>query len=106
VIVAWHGYARSFHQLLHGRPSPERFHVRGYSQQGTTTTPFDMVVLNRMSRYHLALEALRRMPRQFDGAQALADHCNQQLDAHAEYIREHFEDLPDIREWVWSPPGS
>jgi xylulose-5-phosphate/fructose-6-phosphate phosphoketolase len=106
VVVAWHGYARSFHQLLHGRPNPERFHVRGYSQQGTTTTPFDMVVVNGMSRYHLALEALRRLPRQFAGAEGLADHCNRQLDAHAEYIREHFEDLPDIRGWVWSPPGS
>jgi xylulose-5-phosphate/fructose-6-phosphate phosphoketolase len=105
VVVAWHGYARSFHQLLHGRPNPERFHVRGYSQQGTTTTPFDMVVLNRMSRYHLALEALRRMPRQLPGAKALTDHCNRQLDAHAEYIREHFEDLPEIREWAWTPPG-
>lgn len=104
VVVAWHGYARSFHQLLHGRPNPERFHVRGYSQQGTTTTPFDMVVLNRMSRYHLALEALRRMPRKLPGADELAAHCNRQLDAHAEYIREHFEDLPEIREWAWSPP--
>ncbi|MBT2522100.1 phosphoketolase [Arthrobacter sp. ISL-28] len=104
VVVAWHGYARSFHQLLHGRPNPERFHVRGYSQQGTTTTPFDMVVLNRMSRYHLALEALRRMPRKFPGAAELAGHCNRQLAAHAEYIREHFEDLPEIREWIWSPP--
>lgn len=104
VIVAWHGYARSFHQLLHGRPNPERFHVRGYSQQGTTTTPFDMVVLNRMSRYHLALEALRRMRRSFPGADELAAHCNRQLAAHAEYIREHFEDLPEIRGWAWSPP--
>jgi xylulose-5-phosphate/fructose-6-phosphate phosphoketolase len=64
-----------------------------------------MVVLNRMSRYHLALEALRRMPRQLPGAKALTDHCNRQLDAHAEYIREHFEDLPEIREWAWTPPG-
>ena len=73
MVVAWHGYARSFHQLLHGRPNPERFHVRGYSQQGSTTTPFDMVVVNRMSRYHLALEALRRMARQLPGAEALAE---------------------------------
>lgn len=106
VVVAWHGYARSFHQLLHGRPNPDRFHVRGYSQQGTTTTPFDMVVLNRMSRYHLALEALHRMPRRMPGMEELAEHCNRQLAAHADYIREHFEDLPEIRGWVWSPPGS
>jgi xylulose-5-phosphate/fructose-6-phosphate phosphoketolase len=105
VVVAWHGYARSFHQLLHGRPNPERFHVRGYSQQGTTTTPFDMVVLNRMSRYHLTLEALRRMPRRLPGADDLAELCNRQLEAHAAYIREHFEDLPEIRDWIWTSPA-
>ncbi len=105
VVVAWHGYARSFHQLLHGRPNPERFHVRGYSQQGTTTTPFDMVVLNRMSRYHLTLEALRRLPRRLPGAEDLAELCSRQLDAHARYIREYFEDLPEIRNWTWTPPA-
>lgn len=105
VVVAWHGYARSFHQLLHGRPNPERFHVRGYSQQGTTTTPFDMVVLNRMSRYHLALEALRRLPRRLPGVEELAELCNRQLEAHAAYIRQHFEDLPEIRDWIWTPPA-
>ena len=60
-IFAFHGYPRAVHQLVHGRSNPGRFHVRGFSEQGTTTTPFDMVVLNRMSsRYHLAIEALRR----------------------------------------------
>ena len=63
VVFAFHGYPRAVHQLLHGRPDPDRFHVRGFSEQGTTTTPFDMVVLNRMSRYHLVLEALRRARR-------------------------------------------
>ena len=60
VVFAFHGYPRAVHQLIHGRSNPGRFHVRGFSEQGTTTTPFDMVVLNRMSRYHLALEVLRR----------------------------------------------
>jgi len=106
VIMAWHGYARAFHQLLHGRPRPERFHVRGYNEQGTTTTPFDMVVLNKMSRYHLVLEALRRVHRQVPGAEELIGFCRRQLVAHARYIREHFEDLPDIRDWVWTPPRS
>lgn len=105
VVVAWHGYARSFHQLLHGRPNPERFHVRGYSQQGTTTTPFDMVVVNRMSRYHLALEALNRVRTRFPGGEELAELCHSRLAAHAEYIREHFEDLPEVRDWVWTPPA-
>lgn len=102
--MAWHGYARALHQLLHGRPRPERFHVRGYNEQGTTTTPFDMVVLNKMSRYHLVIEALRRVHRQVTGAAELVDLCRRQLDAHARYIREHFEDLPEIRDWAWTPP--
>lgn len=105
VIVAWHGYARAFHQLLHGRLNPGRFHVRGYSEQGTTTTPFDMVVLNKMSRYHLALEALRRASGHFDGAQELADHCRAMLSNHETYIHEHLEDMPEIRDWVWTPPS-
>ncbi|MET3905226.1 phosphoketolase family protein [Paenarthrobacter sp. 4246] len=102
VVMAWHGYARALHQLLHGRPHPERFHVRGYNEQGTTTTPFDMVVLNRVSRYHLVMEALRRASGQFAGADQLLEHCRTQLDAHSRYIREHFEDLPEIRDWVWT----
>lgn len=104
VIVAWHGYARAFHQLLHGRVNPGRFHVRGYSEQGTTTTPFDMVVLNKMSRYHLALEALHRVSGHFVGTQELAEHCREMLSNHEKYILEHLEDIPEIREWVWTPP--
>ena len=60
VVFAFHGYPRAVHQLIHGRSNPGRFHVRGFNEQGTTTTPFDMVVLNRMSRFHLAQEVLRR----------------------------------------------
>ncbi|MFC8302613.1 phosphoketolase [Specibacter sp. NPDC057265] len=104
VIVAWHGYARAFHQLLHGRPHPGRFHVRGYSQQGTTTTPFDMVAVNGMSRYHLALNALDRVSGDFAGARELAEHCHGMLAKHESHIREHLEDLPEIRDWVWTPP--
>ncbi len=103
VVVAWHGYARAFHQLLHGRPNPDRFHVRGYNEEGTTTTPFDMVVLNRMSRYHLALEALNRVGGDVDGAEELAEHCQQMLAKHREYILAHLEDMPEIRDWVWTP---
>ena len=63
VVFAFHGYQRAIHAIVHGRPNAERFHVRGFNEQGTTTTPFDMVVLNGMSRYHLAAEALRRSSR-------------------------------------------
>ena len=104
VVMAWHGYARALHQLLHGRPRPDRFHVRGYNEQGTTTTPFDMVVLNKVSRYHLVIEALHRSPRMPQGAGELLEYCRNMLAAHADYIREHFEDLPEVREWVWTDP--
>ena len=63
VIFAFHGYQRAIHELVHGRANAERFHVRGFNEEGTTTTPFDMVVLNGMSRYHLCLEALKYAPR-------------------------------------------
>lgn len=103
VVMAFHGYARAMHQVLHGRPRPGRFHVRGFSEQGTTTTPFDMVVLNRMSRYHLALEALRRAQRAPEGAGELQAHCEEMLKRHRAYVREHLKDMPEISEWAWKP---
>ncbi len=99
VVFAFHGYQRAIHEIVHGRPDTERFHVRGFREQGTTTTPFDMVVLNEMSRYHLAAEALRRTR----GASAtdLIEQCQQAVAASVEYSREHFEDPPEIRDWTW-----
>ena len=102
VVVAFHGYARAVHQLLHGRPSPSRFHVHGFREEGTTTTPFDMVVRNQMSRYHLAMDAVSRAARRRPGADELVAHCEERLDAHERYVTTHFEDLPEIRDWTWS----
>jgi xylulose-5-phosphate/fructose-6-phosphate phosphoketolase len=102
VVFAFHGYARAVHQLLHGRENAGRFHVRGFSEQGTTTTPFDMVVLNRMSRYHLVLEALRRSRRAAETAPELARLCETMLERHHSYVREHLEDMPEVRDWTWS----
>jgi xylulose-5-phosphate/fructose-6-phosphate phosphoketolase len=102
VVFAFHGYPRAVHQLLHGRPETGRFHVRGFEEQGTTTTPFDMVVLNRMSRYHLVLDALRHARRTPERGEELAAYCREMLDRHEVYIREHFEDLPEVRDWTWS----
>ena len=102
VVVAFHGYARALHKVLHGRPEPGRFHVRGYVEEGTTTTPFDMVVLNRMSRYHLVLEALRRSARVPEGARELEDLCHSMLSRHHDYVREHHEDMSEVRDWTWS----
>lgn len=106
VVFAFHGYSRAVHELLHGRPNADRFHVRGFSEQGTTTTPFDMVVLNRMSRYHLVLEALRRSRRVPEHGDELARYCRAQLDRHREYVVAHLEDLPEVRDWTWGSLSS
>jgi xylulose-5-phosphate/fructose-6-phosphate phosphoketolase len=105
VVFAFHGYQRAIHELIHGRPRAERFHVRGFNEEGTTTTPFDMVVRNGMSRYQLCLEALRRAgARGQDEGAALAELCRAMLDRHPGYIREHHEDMPEVRDWRWSEP--
>ena len=101
VIFAFHGYQRAIHEVVHGRPNAERFHVRGFNEQGTTTTPFDMVVLNDMSRYHLCIEALRRVVRVRELAPPLIAECNAMLTKHHSYVREHLEDMPEVRDWVW-----
>jgi len=101
VVFAFHGYAGAVHQILHGRPHPTRFHVRGYREEGTTTTPFDMVVLNETSRFHLAAEALRRAHRPPSNASLLIDECGAILKRHRAYVREHLEDMPEIRDWTW-----
>ncbi|MBN9492647.1 phosphoketolase family protein, partial [bacterium] len=99
VIFAFHGYQRAIHEIIHGRPNPERFHVRGFREQGTTTTPFDMVVLNEMSRYHLAGEALRRT--WGVESMALQQRCKDEIAAATVYSHQHFEDPPAIRDWTW-----
>jgi xylulose-5-phosphate/fructose-6-phosphate phosphoketolase len=102
VIFAFHGYQRAIHEIVHGRVRAERFHVRGFTEQGTTTTPFDMVVLNGMSRYDLCIEALRRSARLHDRAPTLIDACSTAISRAVAYSREHFEDPPEIRDWVWA----
>jgi xylulose-5-phosphate/fructose-6-phosphate phosphoketolase len=104
VVFAFHGYPGAVHHLLHGRPNPARFHVRGYREEGTTTTPFDMVVLNQTSRFHLAIEALRRARRPPPEADLLIDECGAILTRHRAYVREHFEDMPEIQDWTWTSP--
>jgi xylulose-5-phosphate/fructose-6-phosphate phosphoketolase len=101
VIFAFHGYPRAIHEMLHGHTNPERFHVRGYVEEGTTTTPFDMVVLNETSRYHLCIEALRRAPRRESTDEVIA-RCEEALSAHRKYIVKHLEDIPEITNWRWT----
>lgn len=102
VVFAFHGYQRAVHQLVHGRPNPERFHVRGFNEQGTTTTPFDMVVLNGVSRYHLCMLAMQRAERVKHLIPPLIQECKDLLTKHSNYIRTHFEDMPEVQDWVWT----
>jgi xylulose-5-phosphate/fructose-6-phosphate phosphoketolase len=103
VCFSFHGYAGAIHQLLHSRPHAARFHVRGYKEEGTTTTPFDMVVLNETSRFDIAIDAIRRARRPLANAAELTAQCRQALADHRVYVATHFEDLPEIRDWTW--PG-
>jgi xylulose-5-phosphate/fructose-6-phosphate phosphoketolase len=102
VVFAFHGYPRAIHEILHGRTNAPRFHVRGYIEEGTTTTPFDMVVLNKTSRYHLCLEALRRTTKAVPGAEKLVEYCNEMLVRHRRYVVEHLQDIPEINDWKWT----
>ncbi|HVT61108.1 MAG TPA: phosphoketolase family protein [Thermoanaerobaculia bacterium] len=102
VIFAFHGYPSAVHQLLFSRPAPQRFHVFGYIEEGTTTTPFDMTVRNGISRYQLAIEALRRSPRMASLAGELIDRYEYALREHRVHIETHGSDPEEIAAWRWS----
>jgi xylulose-5-phosphate/fructose-6-phosphate phosphoketolase len=104
VVFAFHGYQRGIHAIIHGRTHAERVHVRGFMEEGTTTTPFDMVVRNQVSRYHLCIEALRRSG--YHQAGPLIKWCEQMLTRHLAYTQEHLEDMPEVRDWVWTDTSS
>ncbi|HET7724324.1 MAG TPA: phosphoketolase, partial [Propionibacteriaceae bacterium] len=99
VIFAFHGYPGGIHMLVHGRPDADRFRARGFIEEGTTTTPFDMVVRNRASRYDLVLDALNNAHVAPAGAEDLREYCLAQLERHRSYIVEHLEDMPEVRDW-------
>jgi xylulose-5-phosphate/fructose-6-phosphate phosphoketolase len=100
VVFSFHGYPGAIHQLVHGRPDADRFRVRGFIEQGTTTTPFDMTVRNRASRYHLVMDAINNAKRLPAGATELKAWCEAQLAKHDKYVVEHLEDMPEVRDWV------
>ncbi|PYU65362.1 MAG: phosphoketolase [Acidobacteria bacterium] len=101
VIFAYHGYPWLIHRLTYRRTNHDNFHVRGYKEEGTTTTPFDMTVLNDLDRFHLAGDVVDRVPR----LQRVGAHFKQflrnKLVEHKQYIREQGDDLPEIRDWKW-----
>ncbi|MGB6603763.1 MAG: phosphoketolase family protein [Steroidobacteraceae bacterium] len=101
VIFAFHGYPWLIHRLSYRRTNHANFHVRGYKEEGTITTPFDMTVLNDLDRFHLAGDAIDRLPQLESRAAAVRQHLSDKLIEHGEYIRSHGEDLPEIRDWRW-----
>ncbi len=101
VIFAYHGYPWLIHRLTYRRTNHANLHVRGYKEEGTTTTPFDMVVLNELDRYHLACDAIDRIPRlQYIAARA-RQFMRDKLVDHKQYITQYGEDMPEIRNWKW-----
>jgi xylulose-5-phosphate/fructose-6-phosphate phosphoketolase len=102
VIFGYHGYPWLIHRLTYRRTNHENFHVRGYKEEGTTTTPFDMTVLNQLDRFDLAIDVIDRVPGlQARGGQA-REWLRNRLIEHTHYVRTHGEDLPDVRDWQWS----
>ncbi len=101
VIFAFHGHPLVIHELVYKRDKGSRFHVRGYIEEGSTSTPFDMVVCNELSRFHLVIEALRRLPNIKNRAENLIDICQRKLITHKSYIHQQGEDLPEIENWHW-----
>ncbi|HET7441986.1 MAG TPA: phosphoketolase family protein [Terriglobales bacterium] len=102
VIFAFHSYRWVIHSMVHGRSNEARFHVRGFIDKGSTTTPFDMVVLNQISRFHLGMDALKYVPRLRSQVSDVIDMFNRKLYEHNVYIREHLQDMPEIRNWHWT----
>ncbi|OYY06340.1 MAG: phosphoketolase, partial [Rhizobiales bacterium 35-68-8] len=102
VIFAFHGYPAIIHKLTYRRRNHDNIHVRGYKEEGTTTTPFDMVVLNNVDRYQLALDAIRRIPRLAGQVAAETARFEASMQRHKRYIGEHGEDMPEILDWRWS----
>jgi xylulose-5-phosphate/fructose-6-phosphate phosphoketolase len=101
-MFAFHGYSGVIHERIHHRPNPTRFHVRGYIEEGITTTPFVMTVVNELSGHHLAMEALRRAPRMRSVAGDVVRKCDRKLVEHRDWIGSHDEGLPEILNWTWS----
>jgi xylulose-5-phosphate/fructose-6-phosphate phosphoketolase len=101
VIFAYHGYPYLIHRLTYRRTNHAGIHVRGFKEEGTTTTPFDMVVLNELDRFHLAIEVINRVPGLVTKAAAVKQHCLDRLLEHHDYVRTHGEDMPDIHDWSW-----
>ena len=104
IIFAYHGYPLLIHRLTYRRSNHHNLHVRGFKEEGTTTTPFDMAVRNDLDRFHLVMDTIDRLPQTGDKGSYLKQQIKDKLVEHKQYIAEHGEDMPEIRNWRW--PGS
>jgi xylulose-5-phosphate/fructose-6-phosphate phosphoketolase len=103
VIFAYHGYPWLIHRLTYRRAGHAHLHVRGYKEEGTTTTPFDMLVLNDVDRFHLVIDVIDRVPGLASRASGVRQIMVDKRQLHRQWIREHGDDLPEVRDWSW--PG-
>jgi xylulose-5-phosphate/fructose-6-phosphate phosphoketolase len=101
IVFAYHGYPWLIHRLTYRRSNHNNIHVRGYKEEGTTTTPFDMCVLNEIDRFSLAIDAIDRVPRLGSSAAHVRQELVDKIIEHKHYIRRYGEDMPEIAGWVW-----
>ena len=101
VIFAFHAYPTLIHRLTYRRTNHGNIHVRGYKEEGTITTPFDMTVLNDLDRFHLVMDTIDRLPQTGAAGAALKGRLAAKLVEHKRYIREHGQDMPEVRNWRW-----
>jgi xylulose-5-phosphate/fructose-6-phosphate phosphoketolase len=101
IIFAYHGYPTLIHRLTYRRTNHHNLHVRGYKEEGTTTTPFDMTVRNEMDRFHLVEDVIDRVPKLGAGAAHLKQMLKDKLIEHEHYICKYGEDMPEVRDWTW-----
>jgi xylulose-5-phosphate/fructose-6-phosphate phosphoketolase len=101
ILFAFHGYPWLIHRLTYRRHNHDNLHVRGYKEEGTTTTPFDMVVRNDLDRFHLVMDVIDRVPKLGYRAAHLRQLMRDKLTEHAIYITRRGEDMPEVRDWVW-----
>ena len=102
IVFAYHGYPWLIHRLTYRRTNHGNLHVRGYKEEGTTTTPFDMVMLNDLDRFHLVIDVIDRVPGLAAEVAGLRQHMSDERLRYRAWTREHGDDHPDVRDWTWA----